>query len=211
VQRAEQPAGYFAAIREGLHFIASDRLMRAILPRSIVVNFLASPLFAVVLPVFAERTYGSALDFGAMIAGFGAGSVAGSIAYGAIAHRLSKRTATIAGFILGGSPFWLLIFEPPLAVSVGLIVFCGLSLAPLNPIFGTVLLQRTPDELRGRVLGATAAIATLCAPLGILVFGFALDWLGLSATLIAISAGMMLVGIHLAREAAIRELDAPSG
>ncbi|MDP9473621.1 MAG: MFS transporter, partial [Chloroflexota bacterium] len=54
------PVGsYFDDVREGWRFLWADRLLRAIALTSTVINFLLAPLFAVVLPVYADRVFGS--------------------------------------------------------------------------------------------------------------------------------------------------------
>jgi MFS family permease len=206
--KEDRTTSYLEEVREGLRFIRDDNLLRAILAPATVVNFLMTPLFGVVLPVYAARTYGNAVAYGALIAGFGGGTLAGSIVYGVVVERLPKRVTTVAAFALGGSPIWILAFQPSLPISIGLIALTGLALSPLNPIVGTVLLKRTPERLRGRVLGAVTSLATILSPLGIITFGFALDWAGLGIALIGISAGLMLVGLYVAREPAFKELDA---
>ena len=203
----ERTTSYLDEMKEGLHYIRESRLLRAILAQATVINFLASPLFAVVVPVYAARTYGNAVEFGTMIAGFGGGSIAGSVLYGALAARLPKRTTFISAFIAGGSSISILAFQPPLSISIGVFAFCGLALAPLNPMVGTVILTRTPEYLLGRVIGTVGSVATAFAPIGIITAGFTLVWIGLSGTFIGISAGFTLVGLLMVREPALRELD----
>ncbi len=205
--KPEAKTGYLTDLKEGLHFITGDRLLRAILIPASVINFLAAPLFGVVLPVFAARTYGDAIDLGVMLGGFGAGSVIGSLIYGAVGVRFSKRRTLIVAFLLSGLPFWGLALQPPVAVAVGLLALNGLLLSPINPIVMTAIQTRTPPALLGRVIGVVIAMATGLAPLGMLTSGASLDLAGVTVTLCAIAAGFLIVALFIARSPHLTELD----
>ncbi|MCC6792339.1 MAG: MFS transporter, partial [Thermomicrobiales bacterium] len=208
IQRAEQGEGYLAEVTAGLRFILKeDRLLRGILPPSMAINFLAAPLFPVVLPVFAARAYGEAIDLGVLVAGFGAGMLTGSLAYGAVGSRWSKRATLIAGTFLNSLPFFALALSPPLPVAVALMVASGLAIAPVNPLVMTAIQQRTPAALQGRVIGAVIASATLLAPLGMLTAGVVLTWTSAGVTLFIIGAGFLAMSAAIARDPVFAELD----
>jgi predicted MFS family arabinose efflux permease len=137
-------------VTEGLRLVLGDRLLRGILGPAMVINFLLAPLFGVVLPVFAARAYGEALDLGLLLAGVGAGSVVGSLVYGAIGPGWSRRRTLTLAFLLCGLPFWGLATAPPLPVAVGLLAVFGLLLSPINPLVISVIQRRTPEALLGR-------------------------------------------------------------
>lgn len=213
-QRAEadrDPAqGFLAEVTEGLRLVVNDRLLRGILGPAMVINFLAAPLFGVVLPVFAARVYGEALDLGLLLAGVGAGSVVGSVAYGALGPSWSRRRTLVAAFLLSGLPFWALALTPPLPIAVALLAAVGLFLAPINPLVISAIQRRTPEALLGRVIGAVIALASVLAPLGMLTAGAALETIGVSTTLVVIAAGFLVVGASLIFNPVFAELDRPS-
>lgn len=109
----------------GLRYLLADRLVLAIALTATVVNFLAAPLFSVILPVYARLTFGAATDLGLLIGGFGGGTIAGSVLYGAVGPRLPRRDSLIAGFLLLGLPLFLLAIEPPLWVALLALVISG--------------------------------------------------------------------------------------
>jgi MFS family permease len=71
------PDGYLTELLEGMRFIRRDRLLLSIVAAAVVLNFLDAPVFSVVLPVYADGVYGSAVVLGTILGGFGAGSLAG--------------------------------------------------------------------------------------------------------------------------------------
>jgi MFS family permease len=67
---------------------------------------------------------------------------------------------------------------PPLPITAAGLAVMGLALGPLGPLALTVLGERTPDALRGRVFGAFGTLANMWIPLGVLATGYLLDAFG---------------------------------
>ncbi|MDP9381026.1 MAG: MFS transporter [Chloroflexota bacterium] len=204
----EQPSGtYLGELLDGLRFIRRDRLVLTLVLTVMLTNFLDAPLFSVVMPVYAARAFGSAVDLGLMVAAFGGGSLVGVVLYGVVGHKLSRRAAFAGAFVLAGLPFWALAMLPGLPVTVGALALSGLAAGPLNPIIQTVGYERIPAHMRGRVFGAVTAGAYVAMPLGVLVAGYALERIGISATLIAVAACYLVVTASLFLNPALREMD----
>ena len=205
---AAAPRGrYFDDLREGLAYLWRDRLVRALALTIAITNLLDAALSAVVLPVYARDVYGRAGVLGLMFGGFGAGAVAGSLLYAAVAPRLPRRATFLAAFLVAGLPRTILAAAPPLPVAVAVIVVAGLAAGPLNPILMTVWQERVPAELRGRVFGASTAIVLGGAPLGVLAAGYGLDVVGLSTTILLIGACYLLATASMLVNPALREMD----
>ncbi len=207
--RSQTTTRYLEDVRAGLRFLMRDRLLLAIALTATVTNFVASPLFAVILPVYAETRYGSARDLGLAIAGFGAGSLISSIVFGIVGSRSSRRVLVLGGFAVLGLPMWALALWPPLPLVIVALVGMGIGGGILNPLVGTVLQERTPEEMRGRVLGTFMAFALLASPVGMLLSGFLIEVVGLRSLLVSMGVLLVTVTISLMINPAIRELDAP--
>lgn len=200
---------YFEDVRAGLRFLLRDRLLLTIALTATVTNFVAAPLFAVILPVYAETRYGSARDLGLVIAGFGAGSLISSIAFGIVGSRSSRRALVLGGFAVLSLPMWMVAFWPPLPLLIAALVGMGIGGGVLNPLVGTVLQERTPEAMRGRVLGTFMALALLASPIGMLLAGFLIEAFGLRPLLIGMGALLVAITVSLTLNPAIRELDVP--
>ena len=171
------------------------------------INFLVAPLFGVLLPVYARTTFGSARDLGLRIAGFGAGSLVGSIAFGAIGPRLPRRPTLIGTVLLAGAPFSVLGAGPPLPLGVVALVVDGAAVGALNPLAGTILQERTPVALRGRVLGAFMAAVMFAAPVGVLLAGALTEAVGPRPLLLGMEVAFFAVAVSMLANPALRELD----
>jgi MFS family permease len=198
---------YLADLAEGVVFICRDRLVVWMFGIGVVANSLAVPLVAVVLPVFAREAYGSAVDLGLMLGGFGGGALAGTSLYAVVGARLPRRATLVAAVSLLGVPFWVLITTPPLWAAIGALFVAGLTLGPPNPLTYSVLQERTPPRMLGRVLGAGISLSMLGAPVGMVVCGYALEVLGLRPTLLGLSASYLAAGLLAFSSPALRELD----
>jgi MFS family permease len=205
----QRARGYLTELAEGLTFIRRDRLVLWMFGIGVVANFLVLPLFAVVLPFYADETYGSAVNLGLMLGGFGGGALAGTVFYGAVGHLLPRRTTLVSAIVLLGLPFWVLVATPPLGVAVGALFVAGFGLGPPNPLTYSVLQERTPPRMLGRVLGAGVSLSMVAVPVGMVLCGYALEILGLRLTLVGISACYLAVGLLSFLSPALRELDKP--
>jgi MFS family permease len=198
---------YLAELREGATFIRRDRLVFWMFGIGIVANFLILPLFAVVLPVYAKQTYGSVVNLGLMLGGFGGGALAGTVFYGAVGHLLPRRATLVSAIVAVGLPFWVLVATPTLWVTMGALFVTGFALGPPNPLTYSVLQERTPPRMLGRVLGAGVSLSMVAVPLGMVLCGYALEIAGLRLTLAGISACYLAVGLLSSLSPALHELD----
>jgi len=203
--------GYLADLAEGMAFIRRDRLVFWMFGIGVVANFLVLPLFAVVMPFFAKQTYGSAVDLGLMLGGFGSGALAGTVLYGVFGHLLPRRATLVSAVLLMGLPFWVLVAAPALGVTIGALFVAGFALGPPNPLAYSVLQERTPPRMLGRVLGAGVSLSMVGAPVGMVLCGFALEILGLRPTLAGISACYLAVGLLSFLSPALHGLDKARG
>jgi MFS family permease len=203
--------GYLAELAEGITFIRRDRLVFWMFGIGVVANFLILPLFAVVLPVYAKQAYGSAVNLGLMLGGFGGGALAGTVFYGTVGHLLPRRATLVSAIVVMGLPFWVLIATPSLAVTMGALFVAGFALGPPNPLTYSVLQERTPPRMLGRVLGVGVSLSMVAVPVGMVLCGFALEIVGLRPTLASISACYLAVGLLSFLAPALHELDKPHG
>ncbi|HLI52524.1 MAG TPA: MFS transporter [Thermomicrobiaceae bacterium] len=176
----------------GMSFIWRDKLLFTVVATIAAGNFLESPLFAVVLPTFVQRTFGDATVLGILLSCLGGGSVAGAVLLGVFGKRLPRRATFNTCFILLGLAYCGLVWLPPLGICAGLLALAGLAAGPINPIMATIQHERVPAELMGRVFGATTSLSYAAIPLGVLGGGLVVQWLGVQPTLAIIAGGYLL-------------------
>ena len=162
-----------------------------------VGNMLGSPLFGVILPVFARQAYGSAATLGIIVAATGAGQVIGAALYGAIGHRLPRRALWITAFIVVPLPWITFVFTTSLPLIAGALALGSILSGPTNPLLVTIRHERIPQALRGRVFSTFSAIAGAAQPMGLAVGGFAVEAFGLTGTIIVLILAELSLGIAM--------------
>jgi MFS family permease len=172
-----------------------------------LTNFLDSPLLSVVLPVYVHDVYGSSVDLGLLFGAFGGASLIGALVFGMVGPRLPKHLTFGIAFVIVGLPMWLLTLQPPFVVTLLGFVVIGLASAPLNPIISTVILQRVPRSMRGRVNGTITSGAFVAMPAGMLIAGFISEQFGVITAIVLIAAAYLLVTLSIFVNPSMREMD----
>lgn len=204
-----EAGGYRADIALGWQVLRTDRFLRAMTAAAVALNFLGAPLFAVILPVYGDRIYGSATALGLLLAGFGLGMLSGSLLFSLRGEQLSRRGLLLGGLMLTALPLAALVAFPSLPVAVAALALAGLGSGPINPLVFTVLQERVPADVRGRVFGTIIGTALAAAPLGIAAAGFLVESMGLRVVLAVIAGGFLAVaGVALVAPG-FRELGVP--
>jgi MFS family permease len=203
----KRPTRYFDEVLDGLRFMQAHKVVLSMIVIVMITNFLDAAFGGVLLPVYMNTVYGNALRLGLFVGVMSAGSVVGGLIYSAIGHRLPRFATFVGMFILVSLYAWafaLFLPFPWILVSAAL---AGLGAGPLNPIIGTVILERVPSDMRGRVLGTIQAGAWLTMPLGVLLAGVLTEWLGLQPLLVALALIYLAATLSMLFIPALRDLD----
>lgn len=206
-----EPVDLRGGVVAGLRLVLRDRLLRVITLAGVGLVLFATPIFAVVLPVHLQRSTGSAVELGLVLALDGAGTILGALAYGALARRAGQRRLLLGALLGVSATFVLIAMLPGMWILCGIALLSGICAGPLNPLINTVLQRRTPAALQGRVFGAVTGLTLIATPLGVLLAGYAIEVIGVQPTLIGISAGFVAVTLALFGTPGLRALDEPSG
>ena len=209
---AQKKSGkYFDELRDGLRFIANDRLILVIVIMVMLTNFLDSIFGGVVRPVYVKEVFGSAVNLGLLIAANGGGAVIGGLIFAAIGHRLPRHATFVSAFVLTGLQFWVYSLYPPLPILVGAALICSIGAGPLNPIIGAVEFERIPQDMRGRVFGAVTAGAWIAMPIGMLLGGVLTEAFGTLPILIGLGITYLVTTLSMAFIPAMKEMDRKAG
>lgn len=201
---------FMSDLRVGLRYLATNRLLRTIVLLALAINFAIAPLFAVVLPVYANQELRSATALGIMIGGEGLGLVLGSFLYGRIAMRVRRQRLLVTSVVLIAVPLGPFALLPGVWPSAALLAVVGVGAGLVNPMIGTFLQQRTPEQLLGRVTGVFRAGALAAQPAGLLLGGLAVATLGLQATVAITAAITVLAAIACLVDPVMHRLDDPA-
>jgi MFS family permease len=201
-------ATFRSDIRAGWRTIAHDRLLTLVIAQVTLAGVLLLVLLSLV-PGLLSRHLGMGIENGPfLVLPGGIGFVMGLFLVGRLERRLSRSVWIAAGLIGLGTSIVLLAMSSSqggassLWFIVLLIVGVGLSLAAVIIPSRTILQERPPAEMRGRVVAAQLALGNAVAVVPLLLGGALADWLGIQPVigllgLVAVSAGA--VGLHYAR------------
>ena len=206
VSSAPRATTYLGDLVEGLRFIARDPVLRAFLTLATVGNFLIAPLATVVLPVYAHERLGGAAELGLLVGLYGAGGLAGALAFGIVGTRVRRRTLFATVWIVYPALSAMLVGVPPFWLASITLFLIGLVAGANGPIEQLVRQERTPAELRGRVFATFMASLMLVVPPATLAAGFLVEAAGLRAALVAFAAGNAILATFVLASRAGREL-----
>ena len=91
-----------------------------------------------------------------------------------------------------------------------LAVVAGVVTGPINPVCAVIIQSRTPERLRGRVIGSYTALALAAGPLGLLAFGPLVDTYGPAIGFLVIGAGCLLAAVVAPASRGLRGLGRPA-
>jgi MFS family permease len=180
--RSDAPrTSYWADLAEGFRFVVRDPLMRLIVGLVLVTNLLDAARSSTLMPLYANDRLGGAAALGLLVAVMGGCALVGNVAFGFVAHRVPRRlTFTVCFALAGGPSSAAFALGAPLPVLVAVTALSGLAAGAINPILGSVELERVPEHMRGRVFGLINAGAWAGVPFGALLGGIAADTIGLT-------------------------------
>lgn len=203
---AREAATYLADLLEGLGAIRRNALLLTSLAISTVGNLLISPLAAVVLPVYAERRFGTASSLAAMTAAYGAGGIVGNVLHALGSRTVSRRRRWVVFWIAYPPVSALLLPLPPLGPLLAALFAVGLLAGAVGPLEQSIRQEQTPPRLRARVFSTFIAAQAIVIPVGVLGAGVLIEAGGLRAVLAAFAGGNAVLAFAALRAPALRRL-----
>ncbi|CAN5698395.1 macrolide resistance MFS transporter Mrx(A) [soil metagenome] len=199
---------YIADVREGFQYLRSQRLLITLMVAAAVANFFAAPLGSVLLPIWVFDNNRSASSLGFIFSAFGGGILLGSLAFASLAQRLYRRSLLVLYFVGAGIPLAFFGAASSIVIGIGLAFVAGLSIGGIGPLLGTATMECIPENLRGRVGGATGSVSMSAAPLGLLIAGPLTGWIGVNPVFFVCGSALAIVGLWFLTQPVIYEMNA---
>ncbi|MFD8998083.1 MFS transporter [Streptomyces abikoensis] len=200
--------GYRRRLAEGYAFLRGDRLLFTITVMVGITNLLDAGFMTVLVPVWARESGGGPGAIGLTGAVGGTAAVCGSLVAAVVAHRMPRRLVFFGGFLLAGAPrFVVLASGAPIWVVATVFAVGGFGGGFLNPILGAISFERVPRPLLGRVRALGDSIAWAGIPLGGVLMGAAVAWVGLTPVLLAGGGAYFCTTTLAGRRPEWREMD----
>jgi predicted MFS family arabinose efflux permease len=162
-----------AEIVEGLRWLWSHRLLRALTLSMAVANLAFCGAFSVFVLYVEERLGLSAAGYGLLLTTFGVGGLAGTAVVGGLQRRLGAAVLLRAGLVLEVATHLTLALTKQAWAAAAILMIFGAHTMVWGVIATTVRQRMTPDHLLGRVTSVQALIDAGGASTGMLLGGLA--------------------------------------
>jgi predicted MFS family arabinose efflux permease len=188
-------------LMEGLRYVASDSVVRALLGLAVVILFFGQP-FQQIMPVFSERIFHVGPGgLGALMMCFGLGAISGAVAVASLSQ--SSQPALLQ--LIFGTAFGLglagFAFAPVFPIALAALVFVGLNLAAYNALNNTMIMGITEPRFYGRVM-SIYQITFAVSPFGALPLAWGVEHVGASLSIasagLIVAATVTVVGVFYA-------------
>ena len=204
--RESRPDGVVSGVLEGLRFVWGNRVLRTLGLIDLAVTGLYLPMESALFPkYFSDRAQPAQLGW--VLMALSIGGLVGALGWTVLSRIASKRATVLTATITFGAASLVIGLLPPLPVILVLSVLIGLVYGPIGPIYNSVMQTRTPQELRGRVVGVMTSMAYAAGPVGFMLAGPLVDRFGLTAAFLALAVPILAIGLVCPWIPALRELD----
>lgn len=189
-------------MRAGFTYIWGWPALVIILVMVMFINFLLTPVHALLPLLVADHFGGGAVQFGWLEAISAAGVVLGGLLLG-IWGGFQRRIITAQLGLIGlGSGVLLMGIAPSSAFWLAMVAaaLTGLMTPITNGSFGAVLQASIAPDMQGRVFAVILSAATAMAPIGLVIAGPISDVVGIQTWFVAgglVCAGMGILGFFI--------------
>ncbi len=220
-QRTPGKGGVLSVVRQdflsSMRYISKEQTdIAKMLLLTAVSRFFVMGITMVGLPFIVRTVLQlSAQYYGAAESALAVATILGSIAAGFLTeklkiHRLSALLASMGVFIVPAGIVFLCPVNSIIKYAITIVSFCGMQIAiSIFSIFAVSLIQqRTPGHLIGKVMAYTSTITLCVQPIGQIVYGFLFDRFSNMIYLCLIPTGIIVCAVGLFTTGFFRKMEA---
>ena len=190
-QAHEGPAPMLQRLKEGFAYVRQDRLVLLLLGAAAAGSFFGYPYMAL-MPVLARRLFADeAAGNGYLFGAIGAGALIGALALSIRTPRRTFATMVVTSAMFGAALVGITFVERVPAV-MALLVVCGLGMVMSLALCNTMIQQRTPDAMRGRVMSMYTFSWFAMTPFGNLMAGTLAEQRGIGTALVVLGCALLV-------------------
>ena len=220
-QKPPRTAGIGAIVREDLavsaHFLRREQpdILKLLLLAALAGMFVSGTA-VVGFPYLVRTVLGlSATYYGAAESAMGAAAILGSLCAGLLGKKLRVRdmAAIFLSFGLSLFPIGLSFLLPVGRMArYGVLLFffcvCQLGVCIFSTYAITLIQQRTPEQLMGKVMSCVFTLSMCAQPVGQMVYGALFDCFSGRVYWVLISTGMLICLIAVASRGFLKRMEA---
>lgn len=209
-QRSKEKGGVLSVVKQdflsSMQYISKEQTsISKMLLLTAFSRFFVMGITIVGLPYIVRTVLGfNAQYYGAAESALAVATILGSVAAGLLTgklkiHRLSVLLASMGVFIIPVGIAFLCPVSPIIKYAVTIVSLCGMQIAiSIFSIFAVSLIQqRTPNHLIGKVMAYTSTITLCVQPIGQMVYGFLFDSFRNAIYLCFIPTGIIVCAVGL--------------
>jgi MFS family permease len=193
-QRSDEPDGMWAGTKAGLRFVRHDPLLLAITAISAALISVYMPVEGVLLPVHFEG-----LDqpgrLGGIVMAMSVGGIGGALAYSAWGSRFRRSAVFRLALLATAAAIVVLATLPSFPVMLAASLAIGTAYGPVGPVVNLAMQSRSPQHMRGRVVGIITSTEYAAGPLGYLLVGAATSRWGVEPTFLVLAAVLVAIAV----------------
>lgn len=207
--RVTEPTGtVWSQLRDGWRALFSSRFLLAVTTLSAVSVVVLAGLQGLVLPLWFTLIERPGL-LGFVLTALAAGMLVGSGLYAALGTRGPRRGWFVTGLL--GTTVGFAMIAPLSSVPV---VFAGaftvgLSSGLCGSLLGVLMIERIPEDLRGRIMGTQNAIMTATPAAGIMLAAVLSEMITVQVAAIVLSAVWLVAVVVGLTARSMRRLERP--
>ena len=180
------------SIREGVSYLRSEETLTFLMILISVLTVFGWS-YSVLLPIFADRILNiGAIGLGNLLTANGIGALIGALTVASIGQKVAPRKFIFGGLSIFIFSLFILAMSSSPILSMACLVGIGIGLISFFATANSMLQMRTPDSLRGRVMGLYALVFQGFFPFGSLAIGYLADLVGVR---FAVAGGASVCGI----------------
>jgi MFS family permease len=178
---------------DGLRFVRRERIILLLIFIVAAASLFGYP-YLNLMPIVARKLFtNDAQGMGYLMGGVGAGALLGALVLSLKTMDQKKTMAMVFSCLtLFGVALALVGATRTVMLVVALLVICGYTMVTTLALCNTSIQQRVPDAMRGRVLSMYTFAFYAFVPFGNLGSGLLAEHRGISVTLVALGAGLVL-------------------
>lgn len=162
---------FLSRFKEGVHYIASSRLLLEILALALVVNFFGAGAGALFGPYTSFTLHGDSSTYGILLATSALGLLAGSITVAKVNMRSHVGQVLFGGIVAIGIVTMVMGAFAFLLVAVAMSALLGFFEGLVNVPLQVLIQTRVPGNLLGRVATSLGAMVTAATPVSSAISG----------------------------------------
>ena len=181
-------------VRAALRYVWRDRPLLLGLLAVATVGFAADPSITLT-PVMADELGGGAQLVGTLSAAFGIGAAVSMVALAFMRGRVQSAWVSWIGLVLLGAGCALLAVSNVTAAALVGFAVAGLGFGWAMTGLSTVVQERAPDDLRGRIMALWLVGFLGSRPFAAAILGGAADAVSVQAAFVIAAASVLLIAV----------------